>query len=357
MAKKQSKASRGGTSQEKAPAVEKVVSNSAGPKTLYDKAMKLLLSNVLILAIIVKATVKEAADYTLEQIADLIRLEPLSQTLKGVVTSDRARTEDPAIGNIICDVLFTVKLGEVFVRINVEAQNDASPKYSLITRAITYACQLVAQQTILWAKNSQYDNIRKTYTIWLVSNAPQHLQGQIWQFGLYGNKHFVDGSKECCLSMPEADKVSIVMAYLPDVERASEVCQEWLRVFSVLCSRKSTEEDCERVLREYGVDVKSEMKEEISAMCTLGQGIVDEVTREVTKEVSERKDKEFAATLEQIERKHERERERERERVAVRLMASGMPVDKVAEYLELPMKVMQSLASQFGGHSAGACLR
>ena len=88
-------------------------------------------------------------------------------------------------------------------------------------------------------------------------------------------------------------------------------------------------------------------------MCTLGQGIVDEVTREVTKEVSERKDKEFAATLEQIERKHERERER----VAVRLMASGMPVDKVAEYLELPMKVMQSLASQFGGHSAGTCLR
>jgi len=349
MAKKQRKASRGGTSQEKAPAVEKVVSNSDGPKTLYDKAMKLLLSNVLILAIIVKATVKEAADYTLEQIADLIRLEPLSQTLKGVVTSDRARTEDPAIGNIICDVLFTVKLGEVFVRINVEAQNDASPKYSLITRAITYACQLVAQQTILWAKNSQYDNIRKTYTIWLVSNAPQHLQGQIWQFGLYGNKHFVDGSKECCLSMPEADKVSIVMAYLPDVERASEVCQEWLRVFSVLCSRKSTEEDCERVLREYGVDVKSEMKEEISAMCTLGQGIVDEVTREV----SERKDKEFAVTLEQIER----ERERERERVAVRLMASGMPVDKVAECLELPMKVMQSLASQFGGHSAGACLR
>ena len=63
MAKKQRNASRGETSHGRVPATERVVSNSDGPKTLYDKAMKLLLSNVLILAIIVKATVKEAADY------------------------------------------------------------------------------------------------------------------------------------------------------------------------------------------------------------------------------------------------------------------------------------------------------
>ena len=68
-------------------------------------------------------------------------------------------------------------------------------------------------------------------------------------------------------------------------------------------------------------------------MVSLGQGIVDEVTREV----SERKDREFAATL-------ERERERERERIAVRLMAFGVPVHKVAEYLELPLSSVQSLA-------------
>ncbi len=165
-----------------------------------------MLSQAWILAIIVKATVKEAAGYTLRQIADLIRLEPLEEALKGVVTSDRARLEDPAVGNIICDVLFTVKLGDVLVRINVEAQNDASPLYSLLTRAVAYACQLVAQQTILWARNSQYDSIRKTYTIWLVSNAPRRLQGQVWQFGLYGSKHFVDGSKERFLSIPEADQ-------------------------------------------------------------------------------------------------------------------------------------------------------
>ena len=66
-------------------------------------------------------------------------------------------------------------------------------------------------------------------------------------------------------------------------------------------------------------------------MVSLGQGIVDEVTREV----SERKDREFAATL---------ERERERERIAVRLMAFGVPVHKVAEYLELPLSSVQSLA-------------
>ena len=64
-------------------------------------------------------------------------------------------------------------------------------------------------------------------------------------------------------------------------------------------------------------------------MVSLGQGIVDEVTREV----SERKDREFAATL-----------ERERERIAVRLMAFGVPVHKVAEYLELPLSSVQSLA-------------
>ncbi len=336
------------------------------PKTLYDRATKRLLSEAMILAFIVKSTVSEAAEMSIEEIADRIR----HAADQGPDAEGTPQLEATAIGNIVCDVIFTVSLDEeTFIRINVEAQNDSTPGYSLITRAVAYGCQLVAQQTELWAKHSKYDNICKVYTIWLVSNAARNLQGQVLQLELYGNRYFVDGSKEQFLTVPEADKLNIVMAYLPDVERADEVSQSWLSVFSVLFSTKSSKRDCERVLREHGVAVESEMEEEIAKMCTLGQGIVDSVTKSVTKSVTEsvtksvtaavteavskEKDKEFATKLEKLEQ----ERERDREQLAMGLMSEGLSIGTVAKYLKLPLSVIQALAAKQAGHSAsGGCL-
>lgn len=85
-------------------------------------------------------------------------------------------------------------------------------------------------------------------------------------------------------------------------------------------------------------------------MVSLGQGIVDAVTKEVTekvtKEVTERKNKEFAATLERIEREWDRERLQLRESVAREMLADGYSIDQVAKITLLPVGAVQSLARQ-----------
>ncbi len=294
----------------------------------------------------------------------------------------QARLEETEVGHIICDVLFTFKISEgVFVRINVEAQNSAHPGYSLITRAIEYGAELLSDQMEKWASGSRYDNVVKVYSIWLVSNAPKYLQGQVLRLGIFGNRYLPDGQAELFQTIPEADKLCVVMAYLPEKEQADKVSQSWMRVFSVLFNEASTKEECEGVLNEFGIAVDEVFEKEIVDMCSLGQGIVDRVTARVTKAVTdsvtksvtdsvtksvtksvtdsvtksvtksvtdsvtkavtEKKDKEFAAELEQA---------------AVGLMSEGLSVGTVAKYLKLPLSVIQALAAkQAGSSTSGGC--
>ncbi len=345
-------------------AVCRVKGVSVSRQKRYDRAAKLVLRNAPVLALLVKANVPEAAQMSLAEIEDRLR-HPVD-VCKRRKGRRQARLEETEVGHIICDVLFTFKISEgVFVRINVEAQNSAHPGYSLITRAIEYGAELLSDQMEKWASGSRYDNVVKVYSIWLVSNAPKYLQGQVLRLGIFGNRYLPDGQAELFQTIPEADKLCVVMAYLPEKEQADKVSQSWMRVFSVLFNEASTKEECEGVLNEFGIAVDEVFEKEIVDMCSLGQGIVDRVTARVTKAVTdsvtksvtdsvtksvtdsvtkavtEKKDKEFAAELEQA---------------AVGLMSEGLSVGTVAKYLKLPLSVIQALAAKQAGRStSGGC--
>ena len=148
-----------------------------------DQSCKNILSNIQILARILKACVPEFKDIPLAKIPAYIEYE----TIRKEAGNDKIRgmnTEDNAVSGatIRYDVLFTVKIPEtdesIGLIINVEAQNY-NTKYPLLSRAVYYGSRLISRQ-----KNqpegfdhSDFKNLKKVYSIWIVMNSTQKEEG------------------------------------------------------------------------------------------------------------------------------------------------------------------------------------
>ena len=123
---------------------------AAGYKAAYDAACKRLLANKIILAWIMKSCMEEYRDFAINEIAqNYIEGEP--QIAQAAVHSDEetdssgeqikgAKTEDSTIkeGTVTYDIRFYAtapQTGEMIrLIINVEAQNDFYPGYSIVKR-------------------------------------------------------------------------------------------------------------------------------------------------------------------------------------------------------------------------------
>lgn len=126
-------------------------------KSKYDEQVKELLANKIILAWIMKYTVKEFTDYEIEEIMECIEGEPEvskfplnpgltnSEIIRGMNTEDSVLNE----GIIYFDIRFYVYLPDeerTKIILNVEAQRNNTPGYDLVTRAIFYCARLLSSQ-------------------------------------------------------------------------------------------------------------------------------------------------------------------------------------------------------------------
>lgn len=57
--------------------------------------------------------------------------------------------------------------GAIRIIINVEAQNNENPGYDIVTRGIYYGCRLVSEQFETEFSGTNYDGIKKVYSIWV----------------------------------------------------------------------------------------------------------------------------------------------------------------------------------------------
>ena len=131
---------------------------ASSDKQKYDAACKRLLSEKIILAWIMKNTIKEYASYTVQEIADNY-IEGTPQVGEIPVLPDETNSritgtgvEDITIteGSITYDIRFFAILPRnmemVRMIINLEAQNDFYPGYPLIKRAIYYCSRMISAQ-------------------------------------------------------------------------------------------------------------------------------------------------------------------------------------------------------------------
>ena len=262
--------------------------NSAGDKAQYDENAKRLLGNKSILAHILTSTVEEFREMNPIDVEGYIEGEPCISSVPvepGLTNIKQggkrlaglnSESVDVNEGVVRFDIVFYVRLkdGVSQIIINIEAQKDAPSGYSILNRGIFYACRLISSQKERDFVNTNYDDIKCVYTIWICMNMPEN---SLDYYQLANRK--VLGSRTW---EGKQDMINIVLIGLAKDLPIHDEKYELHRLLVALMSKQlTTSEKINIIEKEYKIQVNDTLRKDVSVMCNLSQGIVDETLEKV----------------------------------------------------------------------------
>ena len=145
-------------------------------KILYDTYAKQILAEKSILANIMKYVVEECKDFSVDFIAkECIEGAPEIGSLEVMPQIYGDNTENIDGDNkVFFDIRFNAKIPgndkPIYIIINVEAQNEFYPGYPIVKRGIFYTSRMISGQYGKIFVKSEYDKIRKVYSIWICTH-------------------------------------------------------------------------------------------------------------------------------------------------------------------------------------------
>ena len=292
----------------------------------YDRAAKKLLANKLVLAHILKDCVKEYRVCSIMDIAQkYIEGEPEVGTT-GVNMDDSNSHEQPDIkpetvvtqaaevqtmntqevnaqamsiqamntqvtkvqgmgnedisqneGTVYYDVRFnaiapsTEEHGNIRLIINAEAQNRFKPKYPLTKRAVYYGSRLISAQNGTVFTKSDYQKLRKVYSIWICVNPAKKFRNTITRYSL--KPETIIGN---AVEAPENyDLINIVMVCLGKMEEWND--NNLIKFLGVLFQNELSAREKKDILeRDFNIPMTETFESEVDDMCNLSQGVAEE---------------------------------------------------------------------------------
>ena len=269
-----------------ATVINQSIINNDSKSVKLDETCKVLLSDTQILAHILKYVVDELRDFTIEEIQEIIPAninhEPVFPGNRVVKTSSN-ESIIPGEGILRFDVHFELdvprrnKQKACKLQINIEAQNSIYNNYKIVTRGIAYTSRLISQQFKTVIDGDNYQKMQKTYSIWLMPQAPLKYDGTI---RIYSLQEKVESGIP--LKEKEAyDKIKIATIYTSskhEISQKYEQNDELLRVVMLLfgMSGRSVQEIRGILEKEYGFKMSEELKKGVENMCNLAQGLIIE---------------------------------------------------------------------------------
>ena len=262
--------------------------NAANDRAQYDERAKRLLSHKSILAYILVDTVGEFKGMNPKDVVKYIEGEPMIgvvPTEPGLtnVNVDGKRligmnTENTEIneGTINFDIVFYVRMrdGLSQIIVNVEAQKDMPTEYHILNRAIFYACRLVSSQKERDFVNKKYDDIKQIYTIWICMNMPEDSMDYYY----LANKKVLGN----CKWEGKQDMLNIVLIGLGKELSRQDEKHELHRLLGALLSKSLTQNEKLSIIeKEYDIPLEEDLRKDVSVMCNLSQGIVDDTKAEI----------------------------------------------------------------------------
>ena len=257
---------------------------TADDRANYDAACKRLLSEKMILAWIMKGCVEEFRDCDIRDIAfQYIEGEPqvsevpvapdetnAASVIHGIGTEDATQTE----GTVTYDIRFLASLpsssGKIRMILNVEGQNDFYPGYPILKRGIYYCSRMISAQYGTEFTHSQYQKIKKVYSIWVCMAPPEERRNSITRYRLV-EENLAGTVKE---PVRNYDLLSVVMLCLggADEENYNGV----LKLLDVLLSSEAGEAEKKRILQDdFNIPMTQTLETEVQVMCNLSQGVLE----------------------------------------------------------------------------------
>ena len=246
-----------------------------GIKARYDTEVKKILSSKTILSRILKFTVKEFKDCTLQEIQECIEGEPLisevsvrpshsPECITSMSNEDREINEGAITYDIVFHV-FTPTSQRAKIIINIEAQNNYYPGYDLVTRGIFYGSRMISSQLDKEFTTDNYNDIKKVYSIWICVDTPKYAHHTITEYKIVPEKLWGDFSGKA-----RYDLLSVIMICLGD---SNSDRNELIEILNTVLSEKLNVEEKENILTEYGIQLRTDNDGGVNLMCNLSDRI------------------------------------------------------------------------------------
>ena len=268
--------------------------NSAGDKAQYDENAKRLLGNKSILAHILASTVEEFKGINPKDVEGCIEGEPcigsvpvepgltnIKQDGKRIAGLN-SESIDINEGTVRFDIVFYVRLkdGVSQIIINIEAQKGIPSEYHILNRGIFYACRLVSSQKERDFVNTNYDDIKRVYTIWICMNM---LENSLDYYQLANRK--VLGSKKW---EGKQDMINIVLIGLAkDLPEQKEEYELHRLLGALLSGELKEQKKLEIIEKEYNIPINDEIRKDVNVMCNLSLGIEERAAEKATEKTIE----------------------------------------------------------------------
>lgn len=271
--------------------------NAAGDKAQYDTRVKRLLAQKSILAHILVKTVDEFKGMKPEDVVKYIEGEPsisvvpvepgLANMEKTDATGQRIvglNTENAKIneGLVRFDIIFYVRMPSIVGRknglsqiiVNIEAQKDEPTEYKILNWAIFYVNRLISSQKERDFVNTNYDDIKQVFSIWICMNMDGNSLSHI---------HLTkDEMLKPCNWKGNLDLLNIVLIGITnEIPKHDEKYEMHRLIGALLSSELKEQEKLDIIEHEYNIPISQEFREDVSIMCNLSQGIEDKAIAKI----------------------------------------------------------------------------
>ena len=278
--------------------------NAAGDKAQYDTHVKRLLAQKIILAHILVKTVDEFKGMKPEDVVKYIEGEPsisvvpvepgLANMEKTDATGQRIvglNTENAEIneGLVRFDIIFYVRMPSVDdtknglsqIIVNIEAQKDEPTEYKILNRAIFYVSRLISSQKERDFVNTNYDDIKQVFSIWICMNMDDNSLSHI---------HLTkDEMLKPCNWKGNLDLLNIVLIGITnEIPEHDEKYEMHRLIGALLSSELKEQEKLDIIEHEYNIPISQEFREDVRIMCNLSTGIEERATERATEKTSEK---------------------------------------------------------------------
>ena len=268
----------------------------------YDDKAKRLLGNKIILAHILVKTVDEFRGMNPKDVVSYIEGEPFISVVPvepGLTNIEKIPSNDSKLskdssengqrivgmntenaeineGLVRFDIIFYVRMkdGISQVIVNVEAQKDEPSGYHILNRAVFYVSRLVSSQKERDFVKTNYNDIRRVFSIWVCMGMDESSMAYVHlaKDDLLGSYPWKGG----------LDLLNIVLIGISNELPEHDEKYELHRLLSTLLSMELTvDEKLGIIEKEYSIVVDDRIREDVSAMCNLSQGIKDNTLAEV----------------------------------------------------------------------------
>lgn len=266
--------------------------NAAGDKAQYDTRVKRLLAQKSILAHILVKTIDEFKGMKPEDVVKYIEGEPsisvvpvepgLANMEKTDATGQRIvglNTENAEIneGLVRFDIIFYVRMknGLSQIIVNIEAQKDEPTEYKILNRAIFYVSRLISSQKERDFVNTNYDDIKQVFSIWICMNMDDNSLSHI---------HLTkDELLKPCNWKGNLDLLNIVLIGITnEIPEHDEKYEMHRLIGALLSSELKEQEKLDIIEHEYNIPTSQEFREDVRIMCNLSTGIEERATEKTS---------------------------------------------------------------------------